>query len=173
MAQEKVDNFRSAAVLVPIILRADTPYVVLTVRGANLRKHAGQISFPGGSSEPQDESLVATALRESHEEIGLQPADVKILGYLDDYPTVTGFRVTPVVGLLDAEATMRPDGVEVSEIFEVPLTHLAEDKNYQRDTLMREGLEVPYYAIAHEHYKIWGATAGMLRDLQNKMKHAL
>jgi len=165
LSEEKIARLRPAAVLVPIIKRSQGWQVLLTQRTDTLRRHAGQISFPGGSQETQDQDLVATALRESHEEIGLAPTQVEVIGFLDDYPTITGFRITPVVGVLDEAASVLADGVEVAEIFEVPLATVANKQSYKRDTLVRDGFEVPYYAINHIGYRIWGATAGMLRDL--------
>lgn len=171
LSAEKLARMRQAAVLVPIIERAHGLQVLLTLRTDTLRRHAGQISFPGGSRDAADADLVATALRESHEEIGLLPAEVEIIGFLDDYPTITGFRITPVVGIIRDTASFAPDGIEVAEIFEVPLAYLAEDKSYERGQLERKGVRVPYYAVTHEGYRIWGATAGMLRDLRNKLNN--
>lgn len=171
LSADKLENLRQAAVLVPIIERPHGLQVMLTLRTDTLRRHAGQISFPGGSREAGDADLIATALRESHEEIGLVPQEVEIIGFLDDYPTITGFRITPIVGLVRQGAQVAPDGIEVARIFEVPLPYLAKDESYERGQLVRKGMKVPYYAVTHDGYRIWGATAGMLRDLQLKLNN--
>lgn len=162
-------GLRPAAVLVPVVAREDDPQVLFTVRTRHMRKHAGQISFPGGSVDRKDSGPVDTALRESEEEIALDRGHVRILGYLDDYPTITGFRVTPVVGLIDAEARTRPDGIEVEEVFEVPLHFVLDSENYRRRHLIRDGVKLPYWGLPYEDRFIWGATAGMLRDLMRKV----
>lgn len=158
-----------AAVLVPVVAREQGATVVLTVRTEQLRNHAGQVSFPGGRRDRGDDGPVANALRESHEEIGLAPDAVEILGFLDDYPTVTGFRITPVVGLLQPPARLRPDAGEVAEVFEVPLAVVADLASYRRRWLRRAGLRIPYYVVAHGERTIWGATAAMLRDLARRV----
>lgn len=165
----KVARLRPAAVLVPVIAR-DEPRVLLTVRTHRMRNHAGQISFPGGSADAGDRGPSDTALRESAEEIDLDRGHVQIMGYLDDYPTVTGFRVTPVVAVVDPRATARADGIEVEEVFEVPLAFVLEPANYRRGHLEREGMRLPYWGLAYGERFIWGATAGMLRDLMLKMR---
>ena len=121
-----------AAVLVPLVLHESGPTVLLTRRSENLHDHPGQISFPGGRSEAQDESAIATALRESFEEIGLAAGLVEVLGHLPDYHTGTGFRVTPVVGLIQPPIDLRLDAFEVQEAFEVPLQFLMSAANHQR-----------------------------------------
>lgn len=167
--QRLLAGLRPAAVLVPVLARREEPQVLLTVRTHTMRNHAGQISFPGGSADPGDRGPVDTALRESAEEIALDPGRVQVAGYLDDYPTVTGFRVTPVVGLVDTDAGVNPDGIEVAEIFEVPLAFVLEAENYQKRYLERGGMKLPYWGLAYGERFIWGATAGMLRDLMRKL----
>lgn len=164
-----IAGLRPAAVLVPVVQRASGLQVLFTVRGNDLRHHAGQISFPGGSCESGDQNAVATALRESQEEIGLDPAYVETIGYLDDYPTITGFRITPIVGLVADGITVAPDQVEVSEIFEVPLTQLLNKNNYARKYLERKDIKLPYYCVTHGGHSIWGATAAMLWNMQDKI----
>lgn len=159
-----------AAVLVAIRMDEQTPRVILTVRSAGLRAHGGQISFPGGRVEDGDQFPDGTALREAREEIGLLSEGVEVIGYLDDYPTVTKFRVTPVVALVRDEQILVPDPIEVSEIFEVPLAFVLERKNYHRKRLGRMGLS--YYELHYKRYRIWGATAGMLFNLQEKFARA-
>lgn len=164
-----------AAVLVPLVLRGDALQVLLTRRTEHLRSHAGQISFPGGRSEPHDADAVATALRETEEEIGLPRRHVEVIGALPPYATVTGFVVTPVVGLVAPPFTLVPDAGEVAEAFEVPLPFLmtpAHHRRHQWDAgggLRRQFLSMPWQGTGADggmrDYFIWGATAAMLRNL--------
>jgi 8-oxo-dGTP pyrophosphatase MutT (NUDIX family) len=159
---------RPAAVLVPLVLhaeRADGPTVLLTRRTDHLHHHPGQISFPGGGMEPDDASLEDTALRETTEEIGLARAQVEIIGRLPDYLTGTGFRVTPVIGLLQPPLALKLDSFEVAEVFEVPLAHFLNPANHQRHSIMLEGRARHFHAMPYGDYFIWGATAGMLMSL--------
>jgi 8-oxo-dGTP pyrophosphatase MutT (NUDIX family) len=157
-------EIRPAAVLVPVVRRDDDLTVLFTRRTSHLHDHAGQISFPGGRAEPDDASPRATALRETAEEIGLAPSHVEILGDLTDYTTVTGYRVTPVVGLVASPFDLKLDDFEVAEVFEVPLAFLLDPANHQRNLLMHDGRERHYYAMPYGPYYIWGATAGMLMN---------
>ncbi len=157
-------EIRPAAVLVPVVQRDDGLTVLFTRRTSHLHDHAGQISFPGGRTEPGDGSPRATALRETAEEIGLDPGRVEILGHLADYTTVTGYRVTPVVGLVASPFELTLDDFEVAEAFEVPLAFLLDPANHQRNLLMHDGRERHYYAMPYGPYYIWGATAGMLMN---------
>jgi 8-oxo-dGTP pyrophosphatase MutT (NUDIX family) len=161
-------SLRPAAVLVPIL--EDSLEVLLTQRSENLRTHAGQISLPGGSCDPADRDAVDTALREAEEEIGLQRRHVEIVGLLDDYPTGTGFRVTPVVGMVSRSATLRADGIETTALLSVPLAHLLEPAHYRSGSFVREGIELPFLEIVWGEHRIWGATAGMLRNLCDKLR---
>ena len=161
---------RPSAVLVPIMRRERELTVLLTRRADHLRSHQGQVSFPGGRSEPDDASAAATALREAWEEVGLRPEAVEICGYLDDYPTLTRFIVTPVVGLVDDVPTLRHDPAEVAEVFEVPLRLLMEPGRFERHVLTRDGLQLPFVQVRYEGQKIWGATAAMLRDLISRLE---
>lgn len=154
-----------AAVLVPIVCRAEGMTVLLTQRTEHLDDHAGQISFPGGRSEPEDSGPEATALRETEEEIGLPRARVEILGLLPEYHTVTGFCVTPVVGLVEPPFSLMPDEFEVAEVFEVPLAFLLDPANHQRHNYEYEGRTRQYYAMPYQGRYIWGATAAMLVNL--------
>jgi 8-oxo-dGTP pyrophosphatase MutT (NUDIX family) len=162
---------RSAAVLVPLVAREAGLTVLLTQRADHLNDHAGQISFPGGRREPFDHDATATALREAKEEIGLAGERVEVLGALPDYLTGTGFCVTPVVGLVHPPFTMQADTLEVAEIFEVPLAFLMNPANHQVRVFRWDGGERRFFAMpypngdAGAHYFIWGATAGMLRNL--------
>jgi len=152
----------AAAVLVPIMARPDALTVLFTRRTAHLRAHSGQISFPGGRVEGRDASAEETALRETHEEIGLARTRVELLGRLADYHTRTGFRVTPVVGLVSLPIELSLDAHEVDEAFEVPLSFLLDPANHQRHSREFQGRQVQYYAIPYRDHYIWGATAGML-----------
>jgi 8-oxo-dGTP pyrophosphatase MutT (NUDIX family) len=157
------EEMRPAAVLVPLVRRDGGLTVLLTRRTAHLYDHAGQISFPGGRSE-LDESPAATALREAEEEIGLPSSHVQILGALAEYVTVTGYRVTPVVGLVHAPFELKPDDFEVAEIFEVPLEFFLDPANHLRHSVTQQGSLRHYYAMPYRQYYIWGATAGMLMN---------
>ena len=157
-------KIRPASVLVPLIEREPGLTVLLTRRTAHLYDHAGQISLPGGRAEG-DESPEDTALRETAEEIGLDPRHVEVLGSLSEYVTVTGYRVTPVVGLVSPPFELEPDTFEVAEIFEVPLAVLLDPMNHQRNRVVAQGVERQYYAMPYGPYYIWGATAGMLMNL--------
>ena len=158
-----------AAVLFPIVLRDEGHTVLLTQRTAHLRDHAGQISFPGGRVEDEDPSPVATALRETEEEIGLSRAHVEILGYLPEYRTGTGFRVTPVVALVKPPFELALDAFEVAEAFEVPLAFLLDPANHQRHSLHYRGALRHFFAMPYGDYFIWGATAGMIRSLTERL----
>lgn len=156
----------AAAVLVPLVERADGFSLILTQRTAELKAHAGQISFPGGRTEDSDADAEAAALREAWEEIGLDPKAVEVLGRLDTYKTVTGFDVTPVVGAIRAPISLTPDPTEVAEIFEVPLAFFLDPANHQRHSRTSPtGAVRAYYAMPYQDRYIWGATAGMLVNL--------
>lgn len=157
-----------AAVLFPIVLHA-APTVLLTQRTAHLRDHPGQISFPGGRVEPEDLTPSETALREAAEEIGLPRAQVEIVGFLPEYRTGTGFRVTPVVGFVRPPVLPAPDPFEVAEVFEVPLTFLLDATNHQRQSMHYRGRQREFYAMPYGERFIWGATAGMIRSLYERM----
>lgn len=158
---------RRAAVLVPIVERPEGLAMLLTRRTAHLLNHGGQISFPGGRAEERDASAVDTALRETEEEIGLHRKHVEIIGVLPEHITITGYRVTPVVGLVRPPFELVADPNEVAEIFEVPLGFLMDGMNHQRLSidLPEGGGRRSFYAMPYERFFIWGATAAMLRNL--------
>ena len=157
-----------AAVLVPLVLR-ESLHVLLTRRTQHLRHHAGQVSFPGGRVESADRSPLAAALRESEEEIGLAPTQVEPLGVLDDYETVTGFLVTPIVALVSPKLRLRLDRFEVDEAFEVPLEFVLDPANHQVHARERDGVLRHFYVFEFQHHYIWGATAGMLMNLYRRL----
>ncbi len=160
-----------ASVLIGLVSRADGLGVLLTQRAMHLNKHAGQISFPGGRREATDPDVIATALREAHEEIGLEPTRVEVLGAMPTYTTVTHFMVTPVIGIVDPPTAYQPDPNEVDDIFEIPLRFLMAPANHQRRRLEWEGqtrdiLSMPWQDPQTQTERfVWGATAAMLRNL--------
>ena len=155
-----------ASVLVPLVERDQGLCVLLTRRTAHLTDHPGQISFPGGRAEEFDDSPIDTALRETEEEIGLHRRHIEVIGLLPDYVTATGYRVTPVVALVTPPFDLAPDPGEVAEVFEVPLAFLMDGARHQRMSFdLPEGGRRSFYAMPWGGYFIWGATAGMLRNL--------
>jgi 8-oxo-dGTP pyrophosphatase MutT (NUDIX family) len=161
---------RPAAVLVPIVNRPEGLQLLLTQRSADLPDHPGQISFPGGRVEPQDRSLAEAALRESLEEIGLGSDRVAVLGQLPEYETVTGYRVTPVVGWVEPPFSLAPDPVEVADVFEVPLAFVLDPENRQRHYRMQGSARRYYWAIPFGERYIWGATAAMLMIFERTLR---
>ncbi len=168
--REQAGKVTKAAVLIPLLLKEDGLWVLLTQRTNHLRDHAGQISFPGGRMDAQDSSPYDTALRESQEEIGLDPDRVEIIGHLPEYLTVSGYSVTPVVGLVQAQAEYVLDEFEVADVFEVPLSFLLDPSNHQVRLWQSEQGSRRFYAMPYEDRFIWGATAGMLRNLYHLLK---
>jgi len=159
---------KPAAVLVPVIDRSE-PTVLLTLRTAELASHAGQVAFPGGKIDPGDQSPAAAALREAEEETGLAPSLVEPIGYLDLYLTFSGFRILPTVARVMPDFTLVLNPREVTETFEVPLAFLMMPENHQRKTRDWNGIAREYYAIAFENRYIWGITAGILRNLYERV----
>ncbi|MCJ2059649.1 CoA pyrophosphatase [Methylobacterium sp. J-048] len=160
---------RRAAVLVPVVFRPDGPQLVLTQRAANLRDHSGQVALPGGKIDPADPGPADAALREAHEEIGLSPAAVCLLGYLDPYLSGTGFLVTPVIGEVLPEAAFTPNPAEVADVFEVPLSVLMDRDRYVLHARVWQGRPRRYYALTFEDRLIWGVTAGILNNLRERL----
>lgn len=159
---------RGAAVLVPIIAR-ERPTVLLTLRSAHLSSHAAQIAFPGGKIDPEDDGPLGAALREAQEEVGLAPDLVDPLGYLDPYLARTGYRIVPVVGLVQPDFGLTLNPGEVDEAFEVPLDFLMNDGNHQRESREWLGMVRTFHAMTYEKRRIWGITAGILRSLYERI----
>lgn len=159
-----------AAVLVPLVDRPQGITILLTRRTDHLHAHAGQISFPGGRCEPGDCDVVATALREAEEEIGLPPDFVTPIGRLDVYVTRTGFEVSPVIGLVAPPPAFVPDPHEVAEVFEVPLDFILDPTSRQRHRRVYAGATRDFYVFPWRGYYIWGATAGMLVNLADRLR---
>ncbi|WP_156678438.1 CoA pyrophosphatase [Sphingomonas profundi] len=157
-----------AAVLVAVVDRPD-PGVLLTLRNASLRKHAGQIAFPGGRVDPEDDGPVAAALREAEEEIGLPRGRVEVIGTADRYRTITGYEVTPVIGVIAPDIPLTPHVAEVADIFEVPLAFLLEPANQLRQAVEWQGSERHYFEIRWHDRRIWGATAAMIVNLARRL----
>lgn len=166
---ERLASLRSAAVLVPVIAHRGEASVLLTLRTEELPAHAGQVAFPGGKIEPQDETPVHAALREAEEEIGLPTSHVEPLGYLRPYHTTSGFKVIPVVGAVRPGFTVVPDEREVAAVFEVPLSFLMDPANHQRHSRVFKGTRRHYFAMPFENRYIWGITAGIIRELYDEV----
>ena len=160
---------RPAAVLVPIVERPDGHTVLLTRRSEHLHDHPGQVSFPGGRLDDTDRGPIDAALRETAEEIGLGREYVELAGLLDGYETVTGYGVTPVVGFIQPGFALTLDGFEVAEAFEVPLAFFLDEASRRIHSRMRDGRRRYYYAFEYADRYIWGATAGMLVNLQRRI----
>jgi 8-oxo-dGTP pyrophosphatase MutT (NUDIX family) len=157
-----------AAVLVAVVDRP-RPGVILTVRTDTVRKHAGQISFPGGRMDPEDENEIAAALREAREEIELPPAEVEIISTADRYRTITGYEVTPVIGVVPPDLPLKPHPAEVAAIFEAPLDYLLDPRHQLIRTVQWRGAERSYYEIDWQGRRIWGATAAMIVNLSRRL----
>lgn len=159
----------AAAVLVPFVMH-DNPGVLLTKRTAHLNRHAGQVSFPGGRVDPTDADAESAALREAHEEIALDPNAVTVLGLLDDFLTGTGYRITPVVGLLPSGLRYQPAPAEVEEVFELPLTVLLDPDAPKLHAREVQGRRRDFWVWPHPDHYIWGATAAILVHLARALR---
>jgi len=164
---KEVDSakLRPASVLIPIVNIQTDPAIILTKRTDFLSVHAGQICFPGGKREAEDHSSQATALRETEEEIGLDSSFVEMVGHLDFYHTISGFSVSPIVAFVRSGFRIKPDPTEVEEVFELPLHYILEKDRFEKGIMNYKGTEREYYLLHYKQYKIWGATAGMLKNL--------
>lgn len=162
-------NLRESAVLLPLFERGGEPYVLFTKRPATLRAHAGQISFPGGSSDPEDPTPLHTALRETQEEVGIPIDEVRVLGALDDCPTVTGYRIHPFVGVVPGHGGYTPSEVEIEEILEVPLAFLLDPKNRRVELWPWRGEQHEVHFYDWGRHVIWGATGRIVADFVERI----
>jgi 8-oxo-dGTP pyrophosphatase MutT (NUDIX family) len=166
LRQLMCEDLKPAGVLIPILGDRKALTVLLTQRSPDLKHHAGQVSFPGGRMESADVDIAATALRETHEEVGIRPEQVHVAGYLNPMLTVTGYAVTPIVGLVDANVNLTLDQREVEHAFEVPLSFLLDERNQQLSERELHGVTVPIVEFNYAEQRIWGATANILVALR-------
>lgn len=172
LREQLTGTLTPAGVLIPIFDRLDTGLsVLLTQRSAELKHHAGQICFPGGRMEPEDRDIAFTALRETHEEVGIESEQVTVVGYLPPMPTITGYAVTPIIGLIATGAVPIVDRTEVEFAFEVPLAFLLEPRNRRAVERNLYGKIVPMIEFQYEKHRIWGATAMMIIEFANALKN--
>lgn len=162
-------SYKDAAVLIPVVAREPSATIILTQRTQHLASHAGEIAFPGGRIDAGDAGPAAAALREAEEEIGLDPARVEILGFLDPYLSRTGFRIMPVVGRIEPGYALTLNADEVSDVFEVPLSFLLDPLNHHRGSRVFLGRERYFYEMPFEERYIWGVTAGIIRELYEQV----
>ena len=171
MREKLTETLTPAGVLIPVTRTAASLSVLLTQRSADLKHHAGQVSFPGGRMEEHDEDVRVTALRETHEEVGIEPRHVSVIGYLGAMPTITGYAVTPVVGLVSDAAELVIDRTEVEFVFEVPLEFLLDEGNDRRVVREYQGRSYPMVEFHYQNQRIWGATAQMILRLRKYIKN--
>jgi len=171
MLDQIAATLKPAGVLIPVRVRENHLSVLLTQRSAELKHHAGQVSFPGGRMEETDADIVTTALRETREEIGIAEEHVSVIGYLETMPTVTGYAVSPAVGLVDGAVDMTIDKTEVEYVFEVPLEFLMDAGNHQMVEREWQGLSFSMVEFHYAEQRIWGATAQMLLRFINIIKN--
>lgn len=169
VAELTKEKLRDAAVLVPVIDTGAEARIILTRRNSSLRRHSGQIAFPGGAVDPGDGSAETAALREAEEEIGLDRARVETIGRLPQYLTATGFRITPVLSIVESGFTTMINPDEVDAVFEVPLSFLMSERNHNRASRIWSGRERFYYTMPYREWFIWGITAGILRTLYERL----
>ncbi|HMO29620.1 CoA pyrophosphatase [Enterovirga sp.] len=160
---------RIAAVLIPVVAHPQGPAVILTERASTLRQHSGQIAFPGGKMDPEDPTPLATALRETQEEIGLEPGRIRPLGYLDAYLSGTNYFIIPTLGLVEPGFRLTLNREEVESVFEVPLSFLMDERNHELHAREWRGAIRTYYAMPFGERYIWGATAGILRNMHERL----
>ncbi len=164
------ETLMPAAVLVAVVDRPD-PTLILTRRNETMRRHAGQVAFPGGRIDPDDDGPIAAALREAEEEIGLDRSLVDVVGIADRYRTGTGFEVIPVLGVVPPDLTLTPHDAEVAELFEVPLSFVLEPANHIEQAIEWQGRERRYFEIVWQDRRIWGATAAMIINLGRRLAY--
>ncbi|GGB65628.1 MULTISPECIES: CoA pyrophosphatase [Henriciella] len=164
-----IENIRRAAVLVPIIPRAEGPTTLLTHRPDTMPTHAGQVAFPGGKVDPADADEIEAAVREAHEEVGVEPDSVELIARGAPYLTGTAFRIVPVIAVLPADFVAKPDPTEVADVFETPLAFLMDGANHHRRSTVWHGVERDYYEMPYEGHRIWGVTAGIIRALYERL----
>ncbi|WP_337268973.1 CoA pyrophosphatase [Oryzifoliimicrobium ureilyticus] len=162
-------TLRKAAVLVPVVDDGEEASVIFTTRTATLKKHSGQVAFPGGSIDPQDASAERAAMREAEEEIGLPVDYVETVGRLPDYLAASGFRITPILAIIRRGFDLKPNPAEVHDVFEVPLSFLMNPDNHQRDSRVWNGYERHFYRVPYQDHMIWGITAGIVRTLYERL----
>jgi len=166
---KKTHGVRQAAVLIPIICR-EQPTLLLTRRSDKLRKHAGQVAFPGGAADTTDSSLIFTALREANEEVGIPPAQVQVIGTLNTIDSSTGYKVTPVVGLVSPDVPLIPCEDEVAEVFELPLSEAFNLSRYHALDIHRAGLQHRVYLSWYQQQFVWGMTAAIIRQMAEQVR---
>lgn len=167
-----IANIRAAAVLIGIIPRKSGPTALLTHRPDTMPTHAGQVAFPGGKVDPSDADEVEAALREAHEEVGVEPDTVQLVARSAPYITGTSFRIVPVVGILPADFVADPDPHEVADVFEAPLDFLMDSHNHHARSTQWRGQRRDYYEMPYEGHRIWGVTAGIIRALYERLYEA-
>ena len=165
------DEFRPAAVLAPLFWKNNDIHILLTIRSEKLKHHSGQVSFPGGSFDESDVTIRQAAIRETQEEIGIDPSYIEVVGYLDDVETNSGFYVTPFVGIIKDGFSLKINEDEVAEVFSVPLSFFCEEKNCQKRSALYKGKTVNYYVYEYNSYVIWGVTAEIIVKLIKKLKN--
>ena len=165
-------GLRAAGILIPLIERGRDLSVLLTERSSRLKHHAGQVSFPGGGMEAGDTDIAATALRETHEEVGIHPAEVEVAGYLEPTATITGYAVTSVIGFVDPRFRLQPDPTEVETVFEVPFNFFMDEGNAIYSEREFEGSTFRVVSYHYEGHEIWGATAGIIVTLKRLLRES-
>ncbi|MEL6727453.1 MAG: CoA pyrophosphatase [Pseudomonadota bacterium] len=170
--EDRLTTIRAAAVLIPIIPREDGPTALLTQRPDTMASHPGQVAFPGGKVDQVDADEVAAALREAEEEVGVVPSSVELIARSAPYVTGTAFRITPVLGVLPSDFEARPDPTEVADVFEAPLDFLFNTANHQIGKAFYKGKHRQYIEMPWQGFRIWGVTAGIIRDLYANLYEA-
>lgn len=160
---------RPAAVLIPLVNRNGQLSILLTQRAKHLKHHPGQVSFPGGAADDSDDNLQYTALRETKEELGIDPANVTIIGRLTSYRTISRYEVSPFVGLLPGNLSLKPDENEVADVFEIPLSYAMNQSNHEIYHINKGDIKFPVYSIVWQNHLVWGATAAILRNLSHHL----